>query len=364
MRRLSQLDGIRGIAILLVVVWHYLPCQVESQQRAVQVAMRALRLTWSGVDLFFVLSGFLIAGILLDNRDASNYYRVFYRRRVCRIFPLYFLVLGLFVCLSATSLGTDYRFAWLFANPMPLWSYATFSQNILMGINGNFGANWLAMTWSLAVEEQFYLVIPLLVAILPRRGLLYLFLIAIAAAPILRATLPGFWAFVNTPWRADSLLSGACLAVLVRWGPFLAFVRRHAQLVFGLFVLFLAGAAVITWRSPHVIAPLKGLWLAALYSLFVLLAVALPEGRISRSLSNPLLVWFGTLSYGIYMFHQAVAGLLYGFIRGSGPTIKTPTDVGITALAFVVTLAIASLSYYAFERPILRYGHRLIYSVD
>src|SRR5580704_17724235 len=98
--RLPELDGIRGCAILLVLIWHYVPCEISASEGAAHVVSRALGLTWSGVDLFFVLSGFLIAGILLDNRNASNYFRVFYIRRVCRTFPLYFLLVGIFVSLT------------------------------------------------------------------------------------------------------------------------------------------------------------------------------------------------------------------------------------------------------------------------
>jgi peptidoglycan/LPS O-acetylase OafA/YrhL len=107
MKRISQLDGVRGIAILLVLVWHFFAAQIVVAEPAgiLSYCKQALSLTWSGVDLFFVLSGFLIAGILLDHHNTSNYFRVFYLRRVCRIFPLYFLLLALFLCLSATSLS-------------------------------------------------------------------------------------------------------------------------------------------------------------------------------------------------------------------------------------------------------------------
>ena len=138
MKRVSQLDGVRGIAILIVLVWHYFNCQIVSQPRTfISYCAHATSLTWTaGVDLFFVLSGFLIGGILLDRRDTSNYFRVFYLRRVCRIFPLYFLVLAVFLALSATSIATSPSFQSLFHDPFPLWSYVTFSQNILMGMRG------------------------------------------------------------------------------------------------------------------------------------------------------------------------------------------------------------------------------------
>jgi peptidoglycan/LPS O-acetylase OafA/YrhL len=90
-KRISQLDGVRGVAILLVLVYHYFTCQIIAEPGTLfSYLKRATSLTWSGVDLFFVLSGFLIAGILLDHRNTANYFRVFYLRRACRILPLHF----------------------------------------------------------------------------------------------------------------------------------------------------------------------------------------------------------------------------------------------------------------------------------
>jgi len=118
MKRIAQLDGIRGIAILLVLVWHYFSVQVHPDPGStLSYIVRASSLAWSGVDLFFVLSGFLIAGILLDNRDTSNFFRIFYLRRVSRIFPLYFLLLGLFIWLSHTAIFTSPAFQCYFSDP-------------------------------------------------------------------------------------------------------------------------------------------------------------------------------------------------------------------------------------------------------
>ena len=249
MQRCRELDGIRGIAVLLVVIWHYLACQFLGAPAFSRLATLrdALCLTWSGVDLFFVLSGFLIAGILVDHRGATNYFRVFYIRRACRILPLYYLLIALYIALTFLPLGKA-RFDWLLAEPLPLWTYAAFVQNIFMGFRGDFGASALGVTWSLAVEEQFYLVIPLLIFCLNRKVVGALLLTAVVAAPLLRSVSPGFHAFVNTPWRADSLLSGACLALLVRRPGFVAWVRRNRGWMHAALAVFLAAAVWITLR--------------------------------------------------------------------------------------------------------------------
>lgn len=361
MKRIAQLDGVRGVAILLVLIWHYVRGQLVPGNSAIYRASNAFSLAWSGVDLFFVLSGFLIAGILLDHRDASNFFRVFYIRRACRIFPLYFLLLGTFALLLATPLATSPSFAWLFHEPLPLWSYATFTQNLFMGARGTFGPHWLGITWSLAVEEQFYLFIPVLTFFLPRRVLVSIFALGIAIAPFLRLGWPGFHAFVETPWRADSLLSGALLAVLVRWHPFDAAVRRNRTRLFTVFGLLLVGALVLMKR-PMLMGGFNHLWLAALYSTFVLMAFITNTGVVGAILGSRILVWLGRLSYGIYMFHEAVSGLLHGAIRHSAPQMRTLSDAGITLSALLITFGLATLSYRFFESPFLRLGYRFGYS--
>jgi peptidoglycan/LPS O-acetylase OafA/YrhL len=147
-------DGLsRRLAILLVLVWHY---YVKAVQDAVPgswlaYSLAALRLTWSGVDLFFVLSGFLIGGILYDAKDATNYYRTFYVRRIFRIFPLYFLWVALFFAgLALVGRDSAGPLRALFNRDLPGWSYPLFLQNIFMSSRGTFGPEWVAITWSLA----------------------------------------------------------------------------------------------------------------------------------------------------------------------------------------------------------------------
>src|SRR5260370_30220392 len=118
---------------------------------------------WSGVDLFFVLSGFLIGGILMDSKDSPTYYRTFYLRRIHRIFPLYYLMIGLFVVGNLLLPN-----AFLFASPIPAWPFLFFLQNIGFGFTHAHAR--AAVPWSLAVEEQFYLLLPLVVRNLSRRA--------------------------------------------------------------------------------------------------------------------------------------------------------------------------------------------------
>jgi peptidoglycan/LPS O-acetylase OafA/YrhL len=157
--RLLALDGLRGLAALMIIAHHYGPSQIVAGiGEPLAYVNRALGLAWSGVTLFFVLSGFLIGGILMDNVAAPNYYRIFYLRRACRILPAYVLLLVLFGALNAAGLAAHHpqAFGWLSHQPLPRWSFFTFTQNFFMVRVDDFGSAALAPTWSLAVEEQFY----------------------------------------------------------------------------------------------------------------------------------------------------------------------------------------------------------------
>ena len=157
--RVPELDGIRGTAILVVVIFHWiaLPGVYILPERL----ERLLSFGWSGVDLFFVLSGFLIGGILFDARDATNYFKVFYMRRFYRILPLYGAICLSTVAIFYVHLSTH---AWLFDRAkIPWYAYLTFGQNFWIVTFRTLG-NWpLAVTWSLAVEEQFYLTLPFVI---------------------------------------------------------------------------------------------------------------------------------------------------------------------------------------------------------
>ena len=341
----------------MVVMWHYIACQVTTHSGK---PIQELSLGWSGVDLFFVLSGFLIAGILIDHKSATNYFQIFYIRRVCRIFPVYFLVLGAFIVAGNTAYFSAPRFDWLLAKPMPILSYASFTQNFFMGWSNSYGANWLAMTWSLAVEEQFYLVVPLIIYFFPRRHAFCFLAVGVLAAPVLRCAWPGFFAFVGAPWRADSLFSGACLAFLVRSPMCLDLLTKYRGLVMALAATMFAGTICMLFKARH-FGEFDHFWLAGFYSSIILISAVYMDHWVSILMANPVLRWFGHYSYGIYMFHQPIIGVVRGAVRDSAPGIHSTQDAELTLLAFCLTLILAMISYHGMERPILSFGHRFKY---
>jgi peptidoglycan/LPS O-acetylase OafA/YrhL len=363
--RVPELDGIRGLAILLVLVWHYVICEIG----APPPLFRVLSLTWSGVDLFFVLSGFLIGGILLDHRGATNYFSVFYRRRICRIFPIYYAWLLLYVALRPIRHHLPLGSAndWLFAGGLPLWSYATFTQNFLQAKLGTWGPNWLAVTWSLAIEEQFYLLLPLVIRFTPVRRLPYVLAPFIVAAPVARVVLfdphkSGLASYVLLICKTDALLLGVLCAWLVRreWGPPL--VTQNAPLL-RILLLSCGGFACLTAYIAETMATrvMTGSCLAVAYTALILLALHTPRSPIARMSRWKWLGRLGAIAYGTYLIHQGISGLVFGFARGHWPYIERGGDLLLVLLALAITLIVASLSWRWFEKPLVDIGRQCKY---
>jgi peptidoglycan/LPS O-acetylase OafA/YrhL len=163
-RRILELDGLRGVAVLLVITKHYGGPPFQGSQWTFASFTSEYYFSFSGADFFIVLTGFLLGGILLDASSSAYYYRTFFFRRASRTFPLYYLTLLAFIAaaLVQTPLGLRgrLRLYWPFGTPWSMLAYACFVQNYLMAYRGRFGPPWLLETWSLAVIEQFYLFLP------------------------------------------------------------------------------------------------------------------------------------------------------------------------------------------------------------
>jgi peptidoglycan/LPS O-acetylase OafA/YrhL len=365
--RIPELDGIRGIAIGMILITH-LFCVVTRPGSALAYALVPLRLNWSGVDLFFVLSGFLIGGILLDARESSNYFRVFYTRRFLRIVPIYaVLLLCVGLAMYLWSAGMIGKYEEIFIGRLPWAYFAAFLQNIGMSLHNVWGTFPLGVTWSLAVEEQFYLTLPLLIRFLNRRALLGFILFAIVAAPLLRAFFfhrnPGnfFSWYTLMPCRADSLLLGVLGAIVLRdprWRGWLLGKRRFLSLVL---VFLLAGVALLTWRSPspyeRLMATAGFTWLALTYLSFLLYTLLYRDSWISRCLRWSWLRGLGVIAYGTYLFHEFFLGMFFGRI----PWIRSWHDVGLSVIVLVVTISFCRLSWVYFEKPFVQMGHRSHY---
>ncbi|MGC1418184.1 MAG: acyltransferase [Candidatus Acidiferrum sp.] len=371
--RIPELDGLRGIAIAMVLLYHYFQQTLVARPGSIAAHMQsALGLGWSGVDLFFVLSGFLIGGILLDAKASTNFFQVFYRRRFFRIVPLYAAILILFPALAHLAQRANLGdFSWLIAGkPLPWYSYLTFTQNFWMAHGERFGAMTLAVTWSLAVEEQFYLTLPILVRKLTAPQLMKCVRRGIYMAPLLRIVLgllfPHNWIalFALAPCRADSLLLGVLAAMLIRDSQWRERMQRnHSSVVALLAILFLGVVALSIW-APEVYYPVTQTvgytWLALFYASVLLYAVTSPTSTLSRALRIKWLGWLGGIAYGTYLIHEMVQGMFFGIIWHGEPAITDGWTFLTTVAALIVTLAIAQFSWKYFESPLMK-GHRTTY---
>jgi peptidoglycan/LPS O-acetylase OafA/YrhL len=367
------LDGVRGIAILLVLFHHFTLFDPVTSVGE-WLGFFAL-LGWCGVDVFFVLSGFLITGILIDARGSSRYFSSFYARRILRIFPLYYLIVFLsFVVLARLPWWHD-----LLVGPgdIPQWPYWTYLVNFAIAERGDFKHGVLDVAWSLAIEEQFYLLWPAVVWLVPPRFLGWVCGAIVLATPILRsAALDGgaqpVDAYVLPHLRADALALGALLACLSRRN-IMQDLRPIGPLA------LIGGAAGAVWcavesQSPWWYEPLTQRLGYSLFALagagLVVLAVTRAETSVwQRFLRARWLRAFGKYSYCMYLIHLPVSRIVQEFVLGPEqfPVILGalwPAQVGFYVLATAPTFGIAWLSWRYFEGPILRLKARFPYAQE
>ncbi len=363
------------MAILLVLFYHYVWGALRPEAGRIYTFVHAVfPLTWSGVDLFFVLSGFLIGGILMDQRHTEKYFKTFYIRRICRILPLYFLCLALYVIFRSVLAvySSHVWFTNLFDGNIPLWANATFTQNIVAAISLRHNSGWLGVTWTLVVEEQFYLLLPITIWIVRPSWLMPMLLTVIGLNITLHLYLWMFYpemyaCFGLIPLRANGLLFGVICACLLRRKKFrnwFAEYRGCLYLLLGVFILgigYIGPKFNLTYYEFDRILYYY-LWLDLFYVCLVLLAITERKGIISNIMRFPPLRNVGIMAYGIYLFHAAINGLLHGLILGRGYYLGRLSDWVMTFVALFATLLFAFISWHFFEKPIIRWGHAFSYS--
>ncbi|MEO8454883.1 MAG: acyltransferase [Sphingomicrobium sp.] len=356
------LDAIRGVAIILVVAYHFLDERSGIATRT--GVMRAIGSVssagWTGVQLFFVLSGFLIGGILIDHRSQKGYFRTFYLRRVFRIVPLYALSLLIFALLYTCY---DWRAAGLsdvFEFDLPVWTVLTFTQNIFVAAIGHYaGPGWLGVTWSLCVEEQFYLLLPCLIYAVSPRRLAAVCVAAIISAPIFRTVLLVIWPenalapHVLLPGRFDALFLGVLAACLWRNEKAQTAVRRWRPAI----AIAFAAMSIVLLANLHRITSfglrmqMIGYSVIAVYfCVAMLLAVSASKAPRWLAVARQPLCLAGTGAYSIYLFHRPVQALVRTTLPGH------PVLILIVSLLLVAMLSWACWKFI--EGPAIRFGRR------
>jgi peptidoglycan/LPS O-acetylase OafA/YrhL len=364
----ASLDGLRGLAILMVFCYHYFP------HRGTGVFGYLCSGMWTGVDLFFVLSGFLITVILFDTQKTAGFYKYFYVRRALRLFPVYLLFVFVILLIAHGPYGHSWA---LLGTPGHSWavtlSYLLYGSNIIRFFNPGFvtvGPVSTGHLWSLAVEEQFYLVWPFLLSLLStRKRILAASIVgsigALALRLVLAHTYNGDQRFIylELPTRADSLLLGSILAMLYRDQSFMAKLRRgyglHSIRIIGLVATTAFCAMAIHIHSFYFAAQPIDTWGLSLTAIAsgALLLLSLQDGTWTRRiLSTPLLRFYGRYSYGLYLIHFAFDHVFNTRVIPAMAKVIHPLQlaqiVAFTCLPGTCT-GVAVLSFHFIEKPFL-----------
>ena len=333
--RIPQLDGIRGIAILVVMLHNY------SGKYPFLYLDRLFANGWMGVDLFFVLSGFLITGILLDTKQSDGYFKNFYARRCLRIWPLYYSSIFLMFVIIPFLRPSDGHI--IFQRSGPWWAYPLYMQNFVVP-SPSGAAGLLGVTWSLAIEEQFYLVWPLIVRSYPNVVLRRILIGIICVSPLLRLLLSSLAVdiYSNTFSRLDGLMAGALLAMMIRSGDFVPFrfvTTAWIVLCVTLPVAFLTEALGARW----IVFSMS----AAASASFLYLSLFSGQKWLQRLLKSRFLVYTGTISYGLYLLHRIPFDLAAAEHFKNYSFFSAP-------ILLAAAYGIAALSWNLLEKPFLK----------
>jgi peptidoglycan/LPS O-acetylase OafA/YrhL len=361
---IPQLDGLRGMAILMVTCFHYFPNST------------LFRFGWSGVDLFFVLSGYLITGRLLPYLSDKKIFRKFYWNRFVRIIPLYFGFLILFFAVW-----------FLFASPQSLasyryyhshwWNFFLFFQNWTFILNHQISPGGLAHLWSLAVEEQFYLLLPpFLLLLRERKKILYASVFLIIVIIICRSMFFHFFLanrgheiiYWNTFFRLDSFLTGLILFIMVENKITLLKFRLFLKYVIGISMILLFVELIILRNADagDSFYPTTGYTVVGVMYAFLLYIILLNKNKIFNNITNNIFFRHtGKISYSIFIFHLPVYTLLLGMLNKLNIMDQLSINSnslsiinGLLCLPFTYFLSHLSFKYY--ESYFLKWKIKLI----
>ena len=361
------LDGLRAIAFLVLFGLH----------------TDYLQFGWMGVQLFFVLSGYLITGILLRMKEklpAREYFMKFYGRRFFRIFPLYYFYLFLMLGVTTWLISVSYRPNVMRVFVDQIWYAVLYVYDFFSAYQGFVPSRFLDHLWSLSVEEQFYIFWPLLIFLVPEKSIKKLFLAGIIAGPIFRIAIFLF----HQSGLIESLRDPAALAIYplpfshVDAFAFGAYITRFSipnarkQFVYLGIAIPLIGFAT-QYAAVGTLEPFSALgypvtlpngyqfiWAYTLlnYWFAVLIYCVVHEKMFVQFLDWPPLQYLGRISYGLYVYHFPVIWFA-GRIREFGVSEEF-APLLITLLSFIGTVAVASLSYFALEKPFLKLKDRFV----
>ena len=362
-----SLDGIRGYGFLLVFCAHYfLPLQLANRGSVNYRLLSSLSsIVVFALPAFFVLSGFLIGGILYDTRNREGYFGVFYSRRILRVFPVYYLaLLAIYIFYKMHGIVPNYRF----------WVHFFYIQNLLPGYtlskNGPVG---MLHFWSLAVEEQFYMLWPLAVWLFPEKkkllriatGLFLISFVLRAAAPLVTSVADQYVYF--TPTCMDAILLGVVLALLRgdQVCERFAWVAKWVVLCGAATAMMLAGWKGREWAfsfwGEEIVTPL-----ANLVALSLIVAVREQNSLLQRVCCFSWARWLGKRSYSAYVFHLLFAPFFFHVVSVRLSRYMRPHFAVIASgiAAFCLTILLSQLSCIFIEGPAMDLKRRFRYGAE
>lgn len=337
----SELDGVRGIAAFMVMILHFF--QHKEYANTFGSYTSKLSILGTGVDLFFVLSGFLITRILIATKSSNTFFSTFYIRRSLRIFPLYYFFLILSFYFVPFLQNAD------FPEIKQQAYHLLYLQNFAMTFNWDyFGPGHF---WSLAVEEHFYLFWPVLIFYCNKRQILFSIVAIIFMSLAMRIVMVnrGLEVFYFTFTRIDSIAVGGLLALMELEG----YLKPKNAKKFILLSLFVLGPTAIVWlffggAGNTQVQMLKTLFISLLYLFFIGFVVSSKEENfVKASLNSKPLQYLGRISYGLYVYHPLCFYLSFTYL-------KSPNVVTDICISFLASIGFASLSYYLLENKILK----------
>lgn len=363
--RIKELDGLRGIAVALVMALHlFKRAAYFIEHPALKGFAKLTTVGWVGVDIFFTLSGFLITSILLKAKSGENYFKNFYMRRILRIFPLYYAAIFLIIFFAPK---VEEEFTNQLSTALPIM--LLYQQNWALLFKGFHITQYLGITWSLAIEEQFYLLWPFIVYKLDREKLVKVIIsyivISITGRMIGTLAWPDiaqastFFYYASFA-RFEEMLFGGLLAVFLTYEGAKDKVRRYSKplfiVSFSVFALLHILSLPDSPHPEHGSIPLTlggytsaALWTIGLIGIFITHS---PQNFFRRFFANPLLVFLGKYSYSMYLFHMTAALILldvfwHSSMRGWQAYVLYPIAT------FITTILIALLTWNLLEKHFL-----------
>jgi len=360
MKNIPRLDGIRSVAIIMVIVYHYFACIFDKIYFNVlwKYPIHALSQMFIGVDLFFILSGYLVGSILFKNKNSNNLIPKFYIKRVLRIIPAYYLILLSYYLLSQLNLLKS--FPWLCHQNVPLHAYLYFSQNFHNAINKNLGANYLSVTWSLAIEEQFYVILPIMVKYFSVRNLKVTLWISVFFAIILRHYIGGIPGYVLLFTRMDALFIGVLIAIYNSENTFKNLIckyKKHLQITLIVSIFLFFGYTI----HHKMGGDLHTISLVILTIIFVLILTNSIPIYFSRFLESKFCSHVSKITFMLYLLHQIILGIIFQLVNNSEPKLSNLNEFLIMLLSLFLTIVFSIFTYFLFENRINLVGKKIKY---